>query len=196
MKNSERFGTEELARIEGDMLEAREKSANLEYTIFMRIREEVGKYIQRLQQLAQAIATVDVLQSLASVAESQQLNRPLFHEERRIEIDKGRHPVVEKVMGAQSYIPNSIFLWMKNGYSADYGAKYEREVYLYAPIGDYCDSCPNWFLCSSKGPSCQSFDAIYTRIGAADDLVSGQSTFMVEMMEANHAIRKATPPVL
>ncbi len=67
-----------MARIEGDMLEAREKSANLEYTIFMRIREEVGKYIQRLQQLAQAIATVDVLQSLASVAESQQLNRPLF----------------------------------------------------------------------------------------------------------------------
>ncbi|MEF2566755.1 MAG: DNA mismatch repair protein MutS, partial [Streptococcus salivarius] len=110
LKNSERFGTEELARIEGDMLEAREKSANLEYTIFMRIREEVGKYIQRLQQLAQAIATVDVLQSLASVAESQQLNRPLFHEERRIEIDKGRHPVVEKVMGAQSYIPNSIFM--------------------------------------------------------------------------------------
>ena len=80
----------------------------------MRIREEVGKYIQRLQQLAQAIATVDVLQSLASVAESQQLNRPLFHEERRIEIDKGRHPVVEKVMG-----PSPIFLiaslWMKNG---------------------------------------------------------------------------------
>ena len=102
LKNSERFGTEELARIEGDMLEARDKSANLEYTIFMRIREEVGKYIQRLQQLAQAIATVDVLQSLASVAESQQLNRPLFHEERRIAIDKGRHPVVEKVMGAQS----------------------------------------------------------------------------------------------
>lgn len=67
-----------MARIEGDMLEAREKSANLEYTIFMRIREEVGKYIQRLQQLAQAIATVDVLQSLASVAESQRLNRPLF----------------------------------------------------------------------------------------------------------------------
>ena len=63
LKNSERFGTEELARIEGDMLEAREKSANLEYEIFMRIREEVSKYIQRLQALAQGIATVDVLQS-------------------------------------------------------------------------------------------------------------------------------------
>ena len=69
LKNSERFGTEELARIEGDMLEAREKSANLEYEIFMRIREEVSKYIQRLQTLAQGIATVDVLQSLAVVAE-------------------------------------------------------------------------------------------------------------------------------
>ena len=71
LKNSERFGTEELARIEGDMLEAREKSANLEYEIFMRIREEVSKYIQRLQALAQGIATVDVLQSLAVVAETQ-----------------------------------------------------------------------------------------------------------------------------
>ena len=73
LKNSERFGTEELARIEGDMLEAREKSANLEYEIFMRIREEVSKYIQRLQALAQGIATVDVLQSLAVVAETQHL---------------------------------------------------------------------------------------------------------------------------
>ena len=86
-------------------------------------------------------------------------------------------------MGAQSYIPNSIFMDERTGYSADYGAKYEREVYLYAPIGDHCDSCPNWFLCSSQKAELPIFDAIYTRIGAADDLVSGQSTFMVEMME-------------
>ena len=78
LKNSERFGTEELARIEGEMLEAREKSANLEYEIFMRIREEVGKYIQRLQALAQGIAAVDVLQGLAVVAEKQHLIRPEF----------------------------------------------------------------------------------------------------------------------
>lgn len=196
LKNSERFGTEELARIEGDMLEAREKSANLEYTIFMRIREEVGKYIQRLQQLAQAIATVDVLQSLASVAESQQLNRPFFHEERRIAIDKGRHPVVEKVMGAQSYIPNSIFMGEERDIQLITGpnmsgkSTYMRQlaiIVILAQIGSYVPA---------QRAELPIFDAIYTRIGAADDLVSGQSTFMVEMMEANHAIRKATPQSL
>ena len=196
LKNSERFGTEELARIEGDMLEAREKSANLEYTIFMRIREEVGKYIQRLQQLAQAIATVDVLQSLASVAESQRLNRPLFHEERRIAIDKGRHPVVEKVMGAQSYIPNSIFMdeerdiQLITGPNMSGKSTYMRQlaiIVILAQIGSYVPA---------QKAELPIFDAIYTRIGAADDLVSGQSTFMVEMMEANHAIRKATPQSL
>lgn len=196
LKNSERFGTEELARIEGDMLEAREKSANLEYTIFMRIREEVGKYIQRLQQLAQAIATVDVLQGLASVAESQQLNRPLFHEERRIAIDKGRHPVVEKVMGAQSYIPNSIFMdeerdiQLITGPNMSGKSTYMRQlaiIVILAQIGSYVPA---------QKAELPIFDAIYTRIGAADDLVSGQSTFMVEMMEANHAIRKATPQSL
>ena len=196
LKNSERFGTEELARIEGDMLEARDKSANLEYTIFMRIREEVGKYIQRLQQLAQAIATVDVLQSLASVAESQQLNRPFFHEERRIAIDKGRHPVVEKVMGAQSYIPNSIFMdeerdiQLITGPNMSGKSTYMRQlaiIVILAQIGSYVPA---------QKAELPIFDAIYTRIGAADDLVSGQSTFMVEMMEANHAIRKATPQSL
>ena len=196
LKNSERFGTEELARIEGDMLEAREKSANLEYTIFMRIREEVGKYIQRLQELAQAIATVDVLQSLASVAESQQLIRPLFHEERRIAIDKGRHPVVEKVMGAQSYIPNSIFMHEERDIQLITGpnmsgkSTYMRQlaiIVILAQIGSYVPA---------QKAELPIFDAIYTRIGAADDLVSGQSTFMVEMMEANHAIRKATPQSL
>ena len=196
LKNSERFGTEELARIEGDMLEAREKSANLEYTIFIRIREEVGKYIQRLQQLAQAIATVDVLQSLASVAESQRLNRPLFHEERRIAIDKGRHPVVEKVMGAQSYIPNSIFMdeerdiQLITGPNMSGKSTYMRQlaiIVILAQIGSYVPA---------QKAELPIFDAIYTRIGAADDLVSGQSTFMVEMMEANHAIRKATPQSL
>ena len=196
LKNSERFGTEELARIEGDMLEAREKSANLEYTIFMQIREEVGTYIQRLQQLAQAIATVDVLQSLASVAESQQLNRPLFHEERRIAIDKGRHPVVEKVMGAQSYIPNSIFMdeerdiQLITGPNMSGKSTYMRQlaiIVILAQIGSYVPA---------QRAELPIFDAIYTRIGAADDLVSGQSTFMVEMMEATHAIRKATPQSL
>ena len=123
----------------------------------MRIREEVGKYIQRLQQLAQAIATVDVLQSLASVAESQQLNRPLFHEERRIAIDKGRHPVVEKVMGAQSYIPNSIFMdeerdiQLITGPNMSGKSTYMRQLAIIVILAQI------WLLCTrAKRPSCQS----------------------------------------
>ena len=108
LKNSERFGTAELAKIEGEMLEAREKSSTLEYDIFMRVREQVERYIDRLQSLAKAIATVDVLQSLAVTAETNHYVRPVFNDEHRIAIDRGRHAVVEKVMGVQEYIPNTI----------------------------------------------------------------------------------------
>lgn len=192
MKNSERFGTEELARIEGEMLEAREKSANLEYEIFMRIREEAGKYIKRLQSLAQTLATIDVLQSFAAVAEKQRFVRPEFIERPSIEIDKGRHAVVEKVMGAQTYIPNSISMdenvnvQLITGPNMSGKSTYMRQlaiIVIMAQMGSYV---------SAESAQLPIFDAIFTRIGAADDLVSGQSTFMVEMMEANHAISQAT----
>ena len=192
LKNSERFGTEELARIEGEMLEAREKSANLEYEIFMRIREEAGKYIKRLQSLAQTLATIDVLQSFAAVAEKQHFVRPEFIERPSIEIDKGRHAVVEKVMGAQTYIPNSISmdenvnLQLITGPNMSGKSTYMRQlaiIVIMAQMGSYV---------SAESAQLPIFDAIFTRIGAADDLVSGQSTFMVEMMEANHAISQAT----
>ncbi|UTX64659.1 DNA mismatch repair protein MutS [Streptococcus constellatus] len=192
LKNSERFGTEELARIEGEMLEAREKSANLEYEIFMRIREEAGKYIKRLQSLAQTLATIDVLQSFAAVAEKQRFVRPEFIERPSIEIDKGRHAVVEKVMGAQTYIPNSISMdenvnvQLITGPNMSGKSTYMRQlaiIVIMAQMGSYV---------SAESAQLPIFDAIFTRIGAADDLVSGQSTFMVEMMEANHAISQAT----
>ena len=174
------------------MLEAREKSANLEYEIFMRIREEAGKYIQRLQALAQTLAAVDVLQSFAAVAEQQHLVRPVFTAERRLQIEKGRHPVVEKVMGAQSYIPNSILLDQETDIQLITGpnmsgkSTYMRQlaiIVIMAQMGSYVPA---------QSASLPLFDAIFTRIGAADDLVSGQSTFMVEMMEANRAIRQAS----
>lgn len=192
LKNSERFGTEELARIEGDMLEAREKSANLEYEIFMRIRDEVGKYIKRLQNLAQTIATVDVLQSLATVAESQHLVRPSFTDLPSINIQKGRHAVVEKVMGAQSYIPNSIVMpegtnvQLITGPNMSGKSTYMRQLAMTAIMAQLGSYVP------AESAQLPIFDAIFTRIGVADDLVSGQSTFMVEMMEANNAIRQAT----
>ena len=192
LKNSERYGTEELARIEGEMLEAREKSANLEYEIFMRIREEAGKYIKRLQALAQTLATIDVLQSFAVVAENQHLVRPNFITNRTLKIEKGRHAVVEKVMGAQSYIPNSVVMdadtdiQLITGPNMSGKSTYMRQlaiIVIMAQMGSYVPA---------ELAVLPIFDAIFTRIGAADDLVSGQSTFMVEMMEANRAIRQAS----
>ncbi|GGE23294.1 DNA mismatch repair protein MutS [Streptococcus himalayensis] len=192
LKNSERYGTEELARIEGEMLEAREKSANLEYEIFMRIRAEVGKYIGRLQKLAQTLATVDVLQGFATVAEKQQLVRPEFTQKSAISIAKGRHAVVEKVMGAQTYIPNSLSMeegtniQLITGPNMSGKSTYMRQLAMIAVMAQMGSYVP------AERAVLPIFDAIFTRIGAADDLVSGQSTFMVEMMEANHAIRHAT----
>ncbi len=193
LKNSERYGTEELAKIEGQMLEARDHSSSLEYEIFMRVRQEVEKYIGRLQELARNLATVDVLQAFATVSERQHLICPTFTNERMIEIVEGRHAVVEKVMGAQSYIPNSILLGIDThvqlitGPNMSGKSTYMRQlavIVVLAQIGAYVPA---------KMAELPVFDAIFTRIGAADDLVSGQSTFMVEMMEANKAIRLATP---
>ena len=175
------------------MLEAREKSANLEYEIFMRIREEVGKYIQRLQALAQGIATVDVLQGLAVVAENQHLIRPEFGQDSKIDIQNGRHAVVEKVMGAQTYIPNSIqmdedtSIQLITGPNMSGKSTYMRQLAITAVIG-----ADGILVPGQKVLVCQSLMQFFTRIGAADDLVSGQSTFMVEMMEANNAISHAT----
>lgn len=192
LKNSERYGTEELVTLEGQMLEARDKSAHLEYEIFMRIRKEVEKYIGRLQALARTIATVDVLQAFAVVAEQQHWVCPRFDEAGLLAIEKGRHAVVEKVMGAATYIPNSIHLDQTVGMQLITGpnmsgkSTYMRQLavmVVLAQLGSYVPA---------ESATLPIFDAIFTRIGAADDLVSGQSTFMVEMMEANKAVRLAT----
>ncbi|WP_019778190.1 DNA mismatch repair protein MutS, partial [Streptococcus sobrinus] len=192
LKNSERFGTAELAKIEGDMLEAREQSATLEYDIFMTVRNQVEKYIQRLQDLAKNIATVDALQSLAVVAENNHYVRPQFNDQQLIDIQEGRHAVVEKVMGTQEYIPNTITLDQKTAIQLITGpnmsgkSTYMRQLALtvvMAQIGSFV---------AAESANLPIFDAIYTRIGAADDLISGQSTFMVEMMEANMAIQRAS----
>ncbi|SDB02039.1 DNA mismatch repair protein MutS [Streptococcus henryi] len=192
LKNSERYGTAELAKIEGEMLEAREQSSSLEYDIFMRIRAQVERYITRLQDLAKAIATVDVLQSLAVVAENNHYVRPSFNEQHEISIENGRHAVVEVVMGVQEYIPNSIHFDQKTSIQLITGpnmsgkSTYMRQLALtviMAQIGS--------FVAADK-VDLPVFDAIFTRIGAADDLISGQSTFMVEMMEANQAIKRAS----
>lgn len=192
LKNSERFGTAELAKIEGELLEARERSADLEYDIFMRVRTQVEHYIKRLQALAKTIATIDVLQSFAVVAETNHYVRPSFNDNNEIAIVDGRHAVVEKVMGSQEYIPNSIHfdketsIQLITGPNMSGKSTYMRQLALtviMAQMGAYV---------AAKSANIPVFDAIFTRIGAADDLISGQSTFMVEMTEANYALKRAS----
>ena len=193
LKNSERYGTEALARLESQMLDARENSASLEYDLFLQVRSQTETFIARIQKLAKTIAEIDVLQSLAVVAENNHYIQPdIIKNGQEIQIINGRHAVVEKVMGAQEYVPNSIefdaetMIQLITGPNMSGKSTYMRELALTVVMTQIGSFVP------AEQVQLSIFDAIFTRIGAADDLISGQSTFMVEMMEANHAIRRAT----
>lgn len=197
LKNAERFGTEELQELENTILEATEKSMQLEYELFLEIREEVEKYITRLQRLAKTVSAIDVLQGFATVAERYQYVRPTLKEATsELCIVDGRHPVVEKVLGHQEYIPNSIqmdketMMLLITGPNMSGKSTYMRQLALTVILGQIGSFVP------AKEATLPIFDQIFTRIGASDDLISGQSTFMVEMMEANQALRHATPQSL
>ncbi|UOQ85650.1 DNA mismatch repair protein MutS [Gracilibacillus salinarum] len=192
LTNAERFITEELKEKETLILEAEEQSVALEYQLFLEIREKVKQFIPALQRLADIISEVDVLQSFATVSEENNFVRPTFSAERRINLEESRHPVIEKVMKNEQFVPNSInladdkHLLLITGPNMSGKSTYMRQLALtviMAQVGCYV-------------PATQAelaiVDQIFTRIGAADDLVSGQSTFMVEMLEANHAIQHAT----
>ena len=192
LANAERFISPELKEIETLILEAEEKSVDLEYQLFLAIREEVKKSIASLQQLAQAVSEIDVLQSFATVSEKYHYVRPTFNQEGRLRIIDGRHPVVEKVLGHQEYIPNSIemdqdsLILLITGPNMSGKSTYMRQLALtviMAQIGCFIPA---------ESAEMPLFDQIFTRIGASDDLIAGQSTFMVEMIEANHALQHAT----
>ncbi|MDR2977505.1 MAG: DNA mismatch repair protein MutS [Streptococcaceae bacterium] len=193
LKNATRYTTMELEEIETSILEAQEKSSALEYQLFQEVREATLQYIPRLQSLAATVAEIDCLQSLASVAEKNQYIRPILSKNSHsVKIDKGRHAVVEAVMGAQEYVPNDIHLpegtdiQLITGPNMSGKSTYMRQFALLvvmAQIGSYVPA---------ESAEMPVFDAIFTRIGASDNLIGGESTFMVEMSEANHAIQHAT----
>jgi DNA mismatch repair protein MutS len=192
LTNAERFITPELKEKESLILQADEKSVDLEYELFLGIRERVKEFIPRLQKLAKLVSELDVLQCFATVSEKRHYTRPVFNEERRILLKDGRHPVVEKVMGAQEYVPNDCYMdqerevFLITGPNMSGKSTYMRQVALtsiLAQIGCYVPA---------SEANLPIFDQVFTRIGAADDLISGQSTFMVEMLEAKNAIIHAT----
>ena len=193
LTNSERFITPELKEMEATILGAEEKSQALEHELFVQIRDEVKIEIERLQRLARLIAQIDVLQSFAQVSEDNHYVRPSFHEDSQdVHVEEGRHPVVERVMEQQEYVPNDVYLegdtdiLLITGPNMSGKSTYMRQVALIVIMAQM--GC---FIPASKA-RLPIFDQVFARIGAMDDLISGQSTFMVEMNETNQAISNAT----
>ncbi|MCA1009313.1 DNA mismatch repair protein MutS [Halobacillus halophilus] len=192
LTNAERFITPELKEKETMILEAQEKSVDLEYELFLEVREKVKTYVQELQRLAEQISRIDVLQGFAQIAETNGYVRPVYREARLVDIKQGRHPVVENVLKDETFVPNDIYMnehtdvLLITGPNMSGKSTYMRQLALIAILGQMGSFIP----CESA--TLPIFDQIFTRIGAADDLVSGQSTFMVEMLEANHALSNAT----
>lgn len=192
LTNAERFITPELKEKERIILEAEQKSTDLEYELFKKIRETIKEQIERLQNLAKQVAELDVLQSFAVVSEEYQFVKPIMTESHEIEIKAGRHPVVEKVMGHQSYVPNDILMnqdteiLLITGPNMSGKSTYMRQLALTVIMAQMGCFVP------AEEATLPIFDQIFTRIGAADDLISGQSTFMVEMQEANRALKDGT----
>jgi DNA mismatch repair protein MutS len=192
LTNAERFITPELKEKESLILQAQEKCVELEYELFTNVREYVKEYIPRLQKLAKTVSELDVLQCFAAVSEQRHYTKPDFSDERRIYIKDGRHPVVEKVMNAQEYVPNDCYMnadremLLITGPNMSGKSTYMRQIALTAILGQIGCYVP------ASEAVLPIFDQVFTRIGAADDLISGQSTFMVEMLEARNAIVNAT----
>ena len=191
LANCERYTTPLLKEKENIILGAEEKIINLEYKLFMDIREVVKRYIGKLQKAAKIISEIDMLQAFSIVSDQYKYVRPTLTEDKMIKMIDCRHPVVEQVM-KDKYIPNDIIMdkttdiLLITGPNMAGKSTYMRQcaiTVIMAQMGCFvpCKSC-----------IIPIFDKIFTRIGASDDLVSGESTFMVEMKEANNAISEAT----
>ncbi|EZH67320.1 DNA mismatch repair protein MutS [Bacillaceae bacterium JMAK1] len=192
LTNAERYVTPELKDMERKILDAQEKMELLEYDLFVQIRETTKAQITKIQQLAKVISYIDVLQGFAIVSENRRFTRPTFSEDRTLNLVNSRHPVVEVTIPAGDYVANDVHLHEERemllitGPNMAGKSTYMRQVAIIsimAQIGCYvpCDTA-----------QLPRFDRIFTRIGAADDLVSGQSTFMVEMVETEYALNQAT----
>lgn len=191
LTNSERFITNELKELEDTILNAEEKAINLEYELFVEIRNEIKRYIPALQRLAKAIAEIDALISFANVSMENRYTRPKLNDQHIIDIKKGRHPVVEKLL-EDKFVENDIYMdentsiLLITGPNMSGKSTYMRQMALIAILAQ-----AGCFIPCEEG-NIPIFDKIFTRIGATDDLISGQSTFMIEMMEANNALQNAT----
>ncbi|MFV0275126.1 MAG: DNA mismatch repair protein MutS [Bacilli bacterium] len=191
LANCERYVTPLLKEKENLILSLEDKIINLEYELFIEIREKIKEYINKIQKTSENLSYLDVMLSFSNVSDCQNYVKPLLVNENIIDIKNGSHPVVKEVL-SDKYVKNDIIMnecvntLLITGPNMAGKSTYMRScalLIIMAQIGMYlpCDSA-----------TLKVFDKIYTRIGASDDLVSGESTFMVEMLEANNAIKGAT----
>ncbi len=193
LTNGERYITEELNELESKILTAEEKLVGLEYELFLQIRDELARNIQRLQKTASVIATLDVIASLATVADDMNYVRPIVNNEGEIDIKEGRHPVIEKMIDSGSFVANDTYLngeadrlSIITGPNMAGKSTYMRQVALITLMAQIGSFVPASYA------KIGIVDKIFTRVGASDDLSMGQSTFMVEMMEVANILREAT----
>ena len=193
LTNAERYITEELKELENQILGAEEKVINLEYNAFVEIRNEIAKNIKRLQTTSEVISTLDVLCSFATVAEDMNYCMPEVTESGTIDIQNGRHPVIEKILGEGSFVENNTFLDESDnrlaiitGPNMAGKSTYMRQVALITLMAQVGSFVP------AEAAKIGIVDKIFTRVGASDDLSMGQSTFMVEMMEVATILKEAT----
>ena len=194
LANAERYTTPRLKELEDSILNAEDKLYALEYDLFCEIRDAIFAEIERIQKTARAIAKLDVFASLSYVAERNHYVRPMLNEKGIIDIKEGRHPVVEQMIQNDMFIANDTYLDnQKHCISIITGpnmagkSTYMRQtalIVLMAQIGSFIPA---------KKANIGVVDRIFTRVGASDDLASGQSTFMVEMNEVANILRNATP---
>ena len=194
LANAERYITEELKVVEEKILGADERLMALEYELFIELRYKVEKQIPRLKNSANIISSLDVLTTLAKVAIDNDYIKPSINNEGIIDIEDGRHPVVEKVIGNGEFISNNTFinkndnrLLLITGPNMAGKSTYMRQVALITLMAQIGSFVP------AKKANISVCDKIFTRIGASDDLAGGKSTFMVEMWEVSNILKNATP---
>ena len=191
--NSERYITEELKKIESDILSADDKVKNLEFSIFDNVRKQVADASERIRATAEAVSTLDVLLALAANAVNNRYVRPEIDLSDKLEIVAGRHPVVEQMHGGELFVPNDVSLDCKEnrvaiitGPNMAGKSTYMRQVALIALMAQTGSFVP------AKSAHIGIVDKLFTRVGASDDLSSGRSTFMVEMSEVAEILENAT----
>ena len=197
LTNAERYTTPRLKELEDTILNAEDKLSTLEYDCFCQIRDAIGGEMERIQRTAKAIAKLDVYTNLSLVSERNHYVRPKLNEKGLIDIKGGRHPVVEKMIDNDLFIDNDTYLdnnkhqiAIITGPNMAGKSTYMRQtalIVLLAQVGCFVPA---------KSANIGVVDRIFTRVGASDDLASGQSTFMVEMNEVANILRNATPQSL